>query len=278
MSVYCGKCKGTHPSASGVRECYGIGYGGVPNDPPPAPSRVSPVSGPRAQVPATPPQVRFIRGLYEERRVPVAGETPREAELLERGFDILGWASDEYDAEHDKFVSKAEASDVITALKGYPFQAPKEESAPVSYGRAPQGNIDEVPQGRYALQDEDGMVRFYQVDKPTDGTWKGNTFLKQLFGSPGDFTKEPIKRRYNRALYDKVMSAIAADVHGALVLFGRKTKQCGVCHSPLTTARSRAGAIGPHCAAKYGYWYPSEAEARALLEELGEPLEMVDAK
>jgi hypothetical protein len=261
MSVYCGKCKGTHPSANGVRECYGIGYGGVPNDPPPAPSRVSPASGPRAQVPATPPQVRFIRGLYEERRVPPGGETPREAELLERGFDILGWASDEYDAEHDKFVSKAEASDVITMLKGYPVQeSPKTRKGSV----APQGNQDEVPAGRYALQGEDGVVRFYQVDKPTDGRWVGYTFVKILIGSPGDWRKE----RLNRSLQPAILSAIAADVAGSLRLYGQKTEQCGACNSPLSTTRSRAAGYGQKCADTHGLWYPSEAEARAILNEM----------
>jgi hypothetical protein len=261
MSVYCGKCKGTHPSASGVRECYGIGYGGVPNDPPAQPRRVSPATGPRAQVPATPPQVSYIRGLYEKRVVPDAGRTPSEATWLERGFDILGWGSDEYNAEHDKFVSKAEAGDVITFLKSLPWK-PREDGP--ATGRAPQGNQDEVPEGRYALQGKDGVVRFYQVEKPPDGRWKGYTFVKILIGSPGDWRKE----RLNRSVQPAILSAIAADVAGALRLYGQKTEQCGACHSPLSTTRSRAAGYGEICAGKWGLWYPSEAEARAILNEM----------
>jgi hypothetical protein len=125
-----------------------------------------------------------------------------------------------------------------------------------------------VPEGRYALQGDDGVVRFYQVDKPTDGRWKGYTFLKQLFGSPGDWRKERINARQNRPLYNRVMSAIAADVAGAFRLYGQKTEQCGACHSPLSTTRSRAAGYGKKCADTHGLWYPSEAEARAILNEM----------
>ena len=35
----------------------------------------------------------------------------------------------------------------------------------------------DVPAGRYALVAEDGVVKFYVVDRPTEGKWAGRTFV-----------------------------------------------------------------------------------------------------
>lgn len=107
-----------------------------------------------------------------------------------------------------------------------------------------------IPAGRYALvEDKDGVVRFYQIDKPDEGRWAGRIFVKQLYGSPGQFRKE---RRYGAAAVS-ILELIADDPQGASLLFGKEAGICGVCGSPLTNEESRALGIGPICRGKMGW-------------------------
>jgi hypothetical protein len=125
----------------------------------------------------------------------------------------------------------------------------------------------EVPGGRYALQDaRTGHITFYIVEKPgpENPRWNGYTFVKMLVGSPGDWRKVRVTD------WRKALSAIKAfGTEAALRLFAEKARRCGLCNSPISTVRSRAGGIGPVCARKHGYYYPSENEARTMLQERG---------
>lgn len=98
-----------------------------------------------------------------------------------------------------------------------------------------------VPAGRYAL-DVDGVTKFYVVDKPESGAWKGKTFLSVLASDD----KHPVKF----AAKDKVLAAIAVDVKGAMIKYGLELGKCGRCNRTLTDAESRAAGIGPVCAGK----------------------------
>lgn len=98
-----------------------------------------------------------------------------------------------------------------------------------------------VPAGRYAL-DVDGVTKFYVVDKPESGAWKGKTFLSVLASDD----KHPVKF----AAKDKVLAAIAVDVKGAMISYGLLVGKCGRCGRTLTDAESRAAGIGPVCAGK----------------------------
>ena len=99
-----------------------------------------------------------------------------------------------------------------------------------------------VAEGRYAFE-EGGRMRFFQVRKPDEGRWKGYTFVDELFGSPGDFSKEGVRNRSER---ERILKVIAND-DDALARFGRELGICGVCGSPLTNEESRALGIGPVC-------------------------------
>jgi hypothetical protein len=123
----------------------------------------------------------------------------------------------------------------------------------------------EVPAGRYAIQDaRTGTITFYIVEKPTEGKWQGYTFVKMLVGSPGDWRKVRVTD------WRGTLSAIKAfGTEAALRLFAEKARRCGLCNSPISTVRSRAGGIGPVCAEKNGYFYPSENQAREMLQERG---------
>lgn len=117
---------------------------------------------------------------------------------------------------------------------------------PTREGAAPAGGNDmpDVEAGRYALV-EDGVVKFYVVDRPTDGKWAGYTFLS----AQASDEKHPIR---NRETKQRVLAAIAADPMGALTRYGIELGRCGVCGRTLTDETSRAAGIGPDCAARLG--------------------------
>lgn len=120
-----------------------------------------------------------------------------------------------------------------------------------------------VPDGRYALPAEDGHYVFYRVNSPQDGKWAGYTFVVQLIGSVGSWDE----RRQSRAASKSILDRIAADPQEAARMFGLKAKACGMCGSPLSNVRSRAAGYGEICADNNGFWYPTESEAQAILDE-----------
>lgn len=104
------------------------------------------------------------------------------------------------------------------------------------------GDFPEVAAGKYALRNEDGDVKFYQVAKILH---EGKPRLVyNLIGAPGEF----LRRRLYRA--DGVMAKIAADPKAAFALFGQEVGQCGVCSSPLTQKHTRERGVGDICWAK----------------------------
>ncbi len=102
-----------------------------------------------------------------------------------------------------------------------------------------------VPEGHYAIGPEDD-IKFYQVDKPTDGRWRGYTFVRI---QAGDVTY-PIKSQQVRAY---VLNEIAKNPRGAAVRYGKKIGRCGICHRTLTNPESRDAGIGPVYAEKVGW-------------------------
>lgn len=121
----------------------------------------------------------------------------------------------------------------------------------------------DVPAGRYAIMIAE-KLRFFQVDKGK-GRWAGYTFMSELFGAPGDFTKDAIRNKELRA--DYLGRIEAAGLAESAALFGHKLGCCGRCLSPLTDVRSRAAGYGETCAGHMGWPYPSEHEARVQLRE-----------
>jgi hypothetical protein len=98
--------------------------------------------------------------------------------------------------------------------------------------------------GRYCTINADTDKRhFYQVDAPTDGKWKGYTFLKELHIGGSDNGERSIRDRDERTT---ILATIAADDE-ALARYGRETGTCGVCHRTLTDPESVALGIGPIC-------------------------------
>lgn len=124
--------------------------------------------------------------------------------------------------------------------------------APAKKGSRTVPMVEDYPDlvaARYALRDDDGIVRFYQLDVGKHRAFKGNLFVAQLFGSPGDYRKEPRRGAAARTILDRINK----NPEEAMALFGKESGYCGKCHSPLTNAESLERGIGPICARKLGW-------------------------
>lgn len=125
------------------------------------------------------------------------------------------------------------ASRLIDELLRLPVKA--RAAAPV------QTDTVDVPAGRYAVT-VDGEVKFYRVDRPTEGKWAGFTFVKVQ--ASDEFW--PVRGQAAKAA---VLAAIAADP-GALARYGQLLGTCGICGRTLTDQESRERGIGPVCLEK----------------------------
>lgn len=105
----------------------------------------------------------------------------------------------------------------------------------------------EIPAGRYAIGPED-FTRFYKVDKPTDGRWKGYTFVKQVTGA----NTEGMRLLPNQRA-DVLAGIVAAGVQESMLRYGKEIGECGHCGRTLTNPESRARGIGPICAGRMGW-------------------------
>lgn len=133
-----------------------------------------------------------------------------------------------------------EAKTVIDAL----LKAPK-PAQPAQTTEQGRNGAYTLPAGRYAVENEDGALRFYRVDRPTEGRWAGYTFLKVQAG--GDL--HPIKGNAAATILRK----IEQDPRSASLRYGQEIGACGVCGRTLTDEASRAAGIGPVCAQNAGW-------------------------
>lgn len=99
-----------------------------------------------------------------------------------------------------------------------------------------------VDSGYYAVT-EDNELRFFKVDRVTEGRWKGYTFLKR---QSSDLVW-PIKSKERR---EAVLALIAAEPREAMIRYGQEIGRCGHCNRTLTDETSRAAGIGPVCASR----------------------------
>lgn len=125
---------------------------------------------------------------------------------------------------------------------------PSETGAPMEAYRAnpqPRVRVDPelesaVPPGRYAVEGDDGVLKFYKVDKPQSGTWAGRTFVSVQ--ASDDW--HPVRYATARA---GILRKISADVKAAAIRYGKELGVCSVCGRTLTNPESIAAGIGPVC-------------------------------
>lgn len=160
--------------------------------------------------PLTDKQKNFIFSLVAERDLSHSGKTLTEIREMISGL------------------SRTKASEWIARLLELPKLADRD---------------NDVPAGRYAIQFP-GLVRFYKVDRPTEGKWAGWTFVKIQAGDEHHSVND---REF-------VLNLIReAGVRESMELYGRELGSCGHCGRTLTNEESRARGIGPVCAGRMGF-------------------------
>lgn len=192
-------------------------------------------SGSTEVVPPTPKQLAFVRTLLAERAGVPAAEALREVlnRLRTEGSLSKRAVSATIDALLKIARPQAEASDEPT-----PVERPAQRTAKVE--------LPDVPAGRYAVENEDGELRFYVVDRPMEGKWAGWTFVKVQASDE----LHPIKGMEAKAV---ILAKIALDPQAASIRYGQELGVCGVCNRTLTDEESRRQGIGPVCRAKMAW-------------------------
>lgn len=113
----------------------------------------------------------------------------------------------------------------------------------------------EVPEGRYAIIGDDEAIRFYQVDRPTEGRWAGYVFVNVQ-------ASDELHSVRNRQKREAILASIAeAGIEASMILYGQKLGKCGHCGRTLTNDKKRGSdgltslerGIGPVCAGKMGF-------------------------
>lgn len=106
----------------------------------------------------------------------------------------------------------------------------------------------DVPAGRYAVENEDNVLRFYSVNRPDKGKWAGWVFVNVWASDE----QHPIRgNAAKKTILEKIM---AAGPKQAAERFGREIGACAVCGRTLTDPVSREIGIGPICREATG-WY-----------------------
>jgi hypothetical protein len=154
---------------------------------------------------------------------------------------------DELTEEDLRAMDRSQVSSLITRIKARPRRSSISS-------RKPQIKFtSDVPAGRYAIKspgDTWSAWVFLQVDKPTEGDWAGNTFVKMLIGSPGDYKQQ---RLHGKVAINWLKMIEEVTPRQASIDFGLQSGSCGVCHSPLTNEESLKLGIGPVCRNKMGW-------------------------
>lgn len=238
-SIKCGNCKGSHDTVADVRACYGQRVGSQH----PVATIGSRVDTEFAGLAAAFPAAVRSHARHEEAAVATAvADNPWGSTLLdeasekqkafiaslrsERGLDELAFTG-----------SKRNASTEIKRLLALPKTQVAEKVAKAL-------ELPEVPAGRYAVE-VDGVLKFYRVDRPTEGRWAGYTFVKVQASDD----LHPVRGNAAKGILDR----IAKDPREASLRYGREIGSCGVCGRTLTDEDSRAAGIGPICASKTGW-------------------------
>lgn len=174
-------------------------------------------------------QARFMDDLVARLTAldPATGEAARE--YTERGTREGAWTPGrEGNASRwiDRMISK-EAE--LKASRPAPAQ--------------PTTGTPEVPNGRYAVE-EDGTLKFFHVRHgKADTRWAGFVFV-DIQASSDTY---PLKDRARKA---RILALIAQDVEGALCRYGQELGVCGDCGRTLTDETSRSIGRGPICRSK----------------------------
>lgn len=124
---------------------------------------------------------------------------------------------------------------------------------------------DAVPAGRYAVDNGEGVLRFYRVAR---GTRNPDRVWLHVQHGPSE-SEVP----FSWAGYRAILGAIAAEAREAAIRYGREIGACSTCGKRLTNALSRELGIGPVCGGRFyaqeGEWKATKDTARKSLRQRG---------
>lgn len=202
----------------------------------------------------TEPQLKYINGLLDERDL-------RQSDKIKAATDEEYAAAIEDLKVRAQSLSKRDASAWIEHLRTFP-QLPRERS--VQRGGAVRDipSADDLPTGHYAVNNEDGELRFYRL-------WRGtrNPNYVKLYVEHGPSDSEvPFKSALS------IIKKIMADGAGVCaVRYGLNIGECSRCGARLTNRISRALRIGPVCGGRFwtDEWPGLRSSARDAIRAAG---------
>lgn len=223
-SIKCGNCKATHGSANEVRECYATKGGNTK-------------VGFKSTARKCNVDKDNLRG-FEAKGTPYvpAATTPQWAKAnmdTEWSKGKAEFAAREAEQEAEAFMAKMERDQELAGAR----------TVRVAKGRV---MVTTVPDGRYAIEEADGTVKFYKVNHgKADGRWAGWVFVDAM-------ASDELWAIKNADRKVAILAAIGNDLEGAMALYGREIGKCGHCGRKLTSEWRKRG-IGPICAQKMGW-------------------------
>lgn len=161
----------------------------------------------------------------------------------EKQIDLINKLWGEKDVSDMSDTAKTDAQKDIrlaSALIDVLFKLPRKVVVRKDFAVVPS----RIPAGRYAVVDpSDDVLKFYVVDAPTEGNWKGYIFVSVQASDD----LYPVRG----ARKGQILDLIARDPKAASARYGRELGCCGVCNRTLTDEESRARGIGPVCYEKF---------------------------
>jgi Family of unknown function (DUF6011) len=209
----------------------------------------------KSQEGITEPQMKFLSALLDERD-------------LRQSPKIIVATDEEYAAAINALkaqavnLTKRDASRWIEHLLTFP-QLPRERAVQRGGAASTIPSEDDMPTGRYAIENEDGELRFYRF-------WRGTqnpNYVKLYVEHGPDDSEVPFKSAL--AIIAKIAEAGPWE---CAQRYGAEIGACSRCGLRLTNRISRLLKIGPICG---GYWHEEEEwkglinEARATIRAAG---------
>jgi hypothetical protein len=196
-------------------------------------------------------QLQYLRGLWVEKRVD---------KLSKEQFDWLDGQFNKPTDEQFLGVTVKRASDVISELVKLDTRD--------DIVRRQNPEAADVPAGRYAVENDEGELRFYRL-------WIGKTGYMKLYVLHGPDSSE-IPYPAMVAILKKIEKA---GIEACAIRYGQEIGACSNCGRRLTNRISRELGIGPVCGGRmFGDEFSDKVRvARNVITERGEdPDEVID--
>lgn len=133
-------------------------------------------------------------------------------------------------------------------VRHHPEQCPTPKPRQEEQRQTQRGPLPDVPEGHYAIPSLTGNndLDFFRVDRPTEGSYAGKTYIKRVIGGHPD---KNIRFGQFRPVLEAILK-FGVDESG--LLYGQKIRACRFCNRHLTVFASRQLSCGPDCAAQRG--------------------------